>query len=125
MNERKKMKNEKEHNKEYNKELFIVEAVIGVAATILVIFVAAMSAILMGEQPLISAGLLTVSIVAFIIICLALTKMEQIVGYYECAECHFKNTPKYGTVLWSMHFGRTRYMPCAKCHKWSWQKKVL
>ncbi len=119
------MKNEKEHNKEHNKELFMVEAVIGVAATILVVFVVAVSALLMSERPVTGIGLLVVSIVAFIIICLALTKMEQIVGYYECAECHYKNVPKYRTVLWSMHFGRTRYMPCAKCHKWSWQKKVL
>ncbi|MBR2710085.1 hypothetical protein IKF02_00410 [Candidatus Saccharibacteria bacterium] len=115
------MKNEKEHNK----ELFIVEAVIGIAATILVIFVIAMAALLIEKQPWMSAGLIVVSVVAYIIICLGLTKMEQIVGYYECANCHYKNSPKYGTVLWSMHFGRTRYLPCSKCHKWSWQKKVL
>ncbi|MBR3236781.1 hypothetical protein IKF92_03870 [Candidatus Saccharibacteria bacterium] len=115
------MKNEKE----YNKELFIVEAVIGVAATILMLFVVFAAALLMNIQTTVSVALIVVSIVSYIIICLGLTKMEQIVGYYECTKCHNKQKPSYSSVLWSMHFGRTRYLNCSKCHKKTWQKKVI
>lgn len=52
-------------------------------------------------------------------------KVEQTAGYYECAECGHRYIPKYKSVFWAMHFGRTRYMRCPKCGKTSWNKKVL
>ncbi len=52
-------------------------------------------------------------------------KIEQIAGYYECAKCHHKHVPTYGSVLWAPHVNRTRYMKCPKCNERSWQKKVL
>ncbi len=52
-------------------------------------------------------------------------KIEQIAGYYECDKCHYKYIPTYNSVLFSMHYGRTRYMKCPKCKKRSWTKKVL
>ena len=52
-------------------------------------------------------------------------KIEQVAGYYQCAECGHKYVPKYSSVLWSMHMGRTRHMRCPKCNKKSWQKKVI
>lgn len=52
-------------------------------------------------------------------------KIEQVAGYYECAECGHKYVPTYKSVLFAMHMGRTRYMKCPKCGKWSWQKKVV
>lgn len=52
-------------------------------------------------------------------------KIEQIAGYYECDKCHYKYIPEYNNVLFSMHYGRTRYMKCPKCNKKSWNKKVL
>lgn len=52
-------------------------------------------------------------------------KIEQTAGYYECDKCHHKYVPTYGSVLWSMHFGRTRYMKCPKCGEKSWNKKVI
>lgn len=51
--------------------------------------------------------------------------IEQTAGYYECKKCHHKYVPTYNSVLWSMHFGRTRYMKCPKCEKRSWQKKRI
>lgn len=52
-------------------------------------------------------------------------KIEQTAGYYECDKCHYKYIPSYNSVLFSMHYGRTRYMKCPKCNKKSWNKKVL
>ncbi len=52
-------------------------------------------------------------------------KIEQTAGYYECDKCHYKYIPTYKSVLFSMHYGRTRYMKCPKCSKKSWNKKVL
>lgn len=52
-------------------------------------------------------------------------KIEQTAGYYECNKCHYKYIPLYNSVLFSMHYGRTRYMKCPKCNQKSWNKKVL
>ena len=51
--------------------------------------------------------------------------IEQTAGYYECRKCHHKYVPTYNSVLWAMHYGRTRYMKCPECNKKSWQKKVI
>ena len=52
-------------------------------------------------------------------------KIEQTAGYYECSKCHFKYVPKYQSVFWAQHMGRTRKMKCPNCGKKSWHKKVL
>lgn len=52
-------------------------------------------------------------------------KIEQTAGYYECGKCHYKYIPSYNSVLFSKHYGRTRYMKCPKCNEKSWNKKVL
>jgi NAD-dependent SIR2 family protein deacetylase len=52
-------------------------------------------------------------------------RIEQTAGYYECNKCHEKYVPKYHSVLFAMHFGRTRFMKCPKCNKYSFQKKVI
>lgn len=52
-------------------------------------------------------------------------KIETEVGKYECQKCGHRYVPKYLTVYFAMHFGRTRYMTCPKCQKKSWQKKIL
>ena len=51
--------------------------------------------------------------------------IEKDAGFYKCQHCHNKYIPTYKQVLFSMHYGRTRYMKCPKCHKKSWQKKVI
>ena len=51
--------------------------------------------------------------------------IEKDAGFYECEHCHQKHIPTFNQVLWSMHMGRTRYMKCSRCHKKSWQKKVI
>ena len=52
-------------------------------------------------------------------------KIEQVAGYYECAECGHKYVPTFKATTFAMHMGRTRYMRCPKCGQRSWQKKVL
>ncbi len=52
-------------------------------------------------------------------------RIEQVAGYYVCAKCKHRYVPSYSSVVWAMHMGRTRYMKCPECGKWSWQKKVL
>ena len=51
--------------------------------------------------------------------------IEQKTGYYECRECHDRHVPSYWQANLAPHIGRTRYMKCPACGKWSYQKKVL
>jgi transcriptional regulator with XRE-family HTH domain/DNA-directed RNA polymerase subunit RPC12/RpoP len=51
--------------------------------------------------------------------------IEQKAGYYECKKCGHRYVPKYATVFFAMHKGRTRYMKCPKCGERSWQKKKI
>ena len=43
----------------------------------------------------------------------------------ECKKCKHKYIPTYHSVFSAMHLGRTRYMKCPKCNRYSWNKKVL
>lgn len=54
-----------------------------------------------------------------------LLRVEQVAGCYECQSCHHRYVPKYISVFLAMHIGRTRFMKCPECGKWSWQKKVI
>ncbi|MBR2616577.1 MAG: helix-turn-helix transcriptional regulator [Clostridia bacterium] len=51
--------------------------------------------------------------------------IEQVAGYYECANCGHRHVPTYFQVLWAPHFGRTRWMRCPECKKMSYQKKRI
>lgn len=70
-----------------------------------------------------------VLIVSGFVICLVglgfAIRIEQTAGYYRCPHCGHRYVPTYQSVLWSMHFGRTRYMKCPNCQKHGWQKKVV
>ena len=57
--------------------------------------------------------------------CPFLLKIEQLAGYYECANCGHRYVPSYKSVFLSMHLGRTRYMKCPVCEKRSWHKKRI
>ena len=52
-------------------------------------------------------------------------RIEKIAGYYECSKCNYKYIPTYKSVLFSMHFNRTRKMKCPNCNKKTWHKKVI
>ena len=51
--------------------------------------------------------------------------IEKDVGFYVCPHCKHRHIPTYKQVLFSMHFGRTRYIRCPHCNKLGWQKKTL
>jgi transcriptional regulator with XRE-family HTH domain len=69
---------------------------------------------------LIAFALVMILAVAFIAV-----GIEQKAGYYECGNCRHRHVPTYWQTNLAMHIGRTRYMKCPECGKWSWQKKVL
>ena len=54
-----------------------------------------------------------------------LLRIEQVAGFYECKKCHHHYVPEYKSVFMAPHIGRTRYMKCPQCHKWTWHKKVI
>lgn len=51
--------------------------------------------------------------------------IEQKAGYYECQKCHDRHVPTYWQTNLAPHIGRTRYIKCPACGKWSYQRKVL
>lgn len=99
----------------------IVMGVVGVILCLTLIFVA--NFVQMSDW--LRLVIIGISTVFLFVIAFCLLKIEQVAGYYECEHCHHKYVPTYQSVLWSMHMGRTRYMKCPECHKWSWQKKVI
>ena len=54
-----------------------------------------------------------------------LLRIEQVAGFYECRHCRHQYVPEYKPVFIAPHIGRTRYMRCPECHKYSWQRKVV
>ena len=54
-----------------------------------------------------------------------LLRIEQVAGFYECRHCRHQYVPEYKPVVMAPHIGRTRYMRCPECRKYSWQRKVV
>ena len=109
---------------EKDKQLLTLEYALGFSASITfltLIFVA--SYIEMTE--LLKIILIILAFIIFMVGCFYSIKIEQIAGYYKCGNCDYKYIPKYKSVFFSPHMGRTRYMKCPKCNKKSWNKKVL
>ena len=117
----KDMKGDKKQNEKELLDLEIVVGLISFAMFFAVVLVAAFA----DMQDFVRILLIIMAVAFILAISFAMLKIEQIVGYYECEKCHHKYVPKYVSVLLAMHYGRTRYMTCPKCHKKSWQKKVL
>ena len=111
-----------------DKKLLNFEIVFGVIAMIfsfLIIFVAAYleDSNFLDEKYV--ALIVVPTFVYIVVMCVLLLRIEQIAGYYECSECNHRYVPKFSSVFLAMHFGRTRYMKCPKCGKWSWNKKTV
>ena len=70
-------------------------------------------------------GIIVFAVVMFFVIVFILVGIEQKAGYYECQECHDRHIPTYWQANLAPHMGRSRYMKCPACGKWSYQKKVL
>ena len=68
---------------------------------------------------------IVVAAVLFAITVCNAIKIEQIAGFYECANCHHKYVPTYFDVFKAIHMGRIRRLRCPKCNEKTWNKKVL
>ena len=107
-----------------DKNMLSLEIVIGVLSMIVLLSLTFVALFIEMEEWT-QILLIVFGVVVFMIGVLFALKIEQIAGYFECAECHYKYMPEYSKVFWAMHIGRTRYMKCPKCNKRSWQKKVI
>ena len=107
-----------------DKRLLFVETIIGsiiIVAFLLMIFLSIFAI----ENIVWKTITIIVGIVIFIIRIGCSLLIEQKAGYYQCDNCKYKYIPTYKQVLFAMHSGRTRYMKCPKCHKKTWNKKVI
>ncbi|MBQ8131458.1 MAG: helix-turn-helix transcriptional regulator [Bacilli bacterium] len=109
---------------ETDKRLLHMEWVIGYTASV-AFFACIFAASYLEMESWIRVALIVFGSIVFLYGMFHGLKIEQTAGYYECKDCHHKYVPDYFSVFWAMHVGRTRYMKCPKCHKWSWQKKVI
>lgn len=109
---------------EKDKQLLALEYVIGFTASItfmILIFIASF----VGMETWLRIVLIIAGSIIFIFGVVNAVKIEQVAGYYECSNCHYKYVPTYQNVLWSQHMGRTRKMKCPNCGKKTWNKKVI
>lgn len=107
-----------------DKRLLTLEIVVGVLLSI-IMFSLIIVASFVQMADWMRIALILIGFAPFVIAVPFMIKIEQTAGYYKCAKCGHKYVPTFGSVLWAMHFGRTRYMKCPECGKKSWQKKVL
>lgn len=107
-----------------NKKFFLYENVIGYLSSI-TFFILIFTASFTNELPtIIKASMI---IFGFIILFVGVSfclKIETETGKYACRRCGYRYIPKYSSVYFAPHFGRTRYMTCPKCHQKSWQRKI-
>lgn len=107
-----------------DKELLDLEIFIGAIVSIMM-FLCIMIASFVEMDDWIKIVLIVAGIIPFAIGIGYAIRIEQIAGYYECSNCHYKYIPTYKSVLFSMHVNRIRKMKCPNCNKKSWQKKVV
>ena len=107
-----------------DKRLLSLEIVLGIL-TVVVFFALTMIASLVEMEEWLRAVLILIGFLPLLIATPFMLKIEQVAGYYECAKCKERYVPEYKSVFMAMHTGRTRYMRCPKCGKYSWQKKRI
>ncbi len=107
-----------------DRHLLLLEIVVGVMCiAVMLALVAVASFVPMAEW--LRMVLILIGFAPVLIATPFMLKIEQTAGYYVCDKCGHRYVPKYSSVLWAMHMGRTRHMRCPKCGQKSWQKKVL
>lgn len=109
---------------ESDKRLLRMEIVLGFISVLPLIASVVLVNIISMEEWL-SAVIVLISLIPLLIATPFAIKIEQKAGYYVCKKCAHRYVPTYGSVFAAMHMGRTRYMKCPNCHKYSWNKKVL
>ena len=109
---------------EKNRQLLKTEIWIGGPATIAGLVMCAVAAYV--EMSVwIKAVLIAFALAMILVVAFIAVGIEQKAGYYECRKCHDRHMPTYWQTNLAMHIGRTRYMKCPECGRYSWQKKVL
>ncbi len=109
---------------ETDRRLLVIEIVLGIVCLIPLLGAIIIASVMPMEEWLQAVIVLT-GLVPLLVATPFALKIEQRAGYYMCKHCSHKYVPSYGSVFMAMHAGRTRYMRCPKCHKRSWQKKVI
>ena len=109
---------------EKNRQLLKLEVLISVPAIIAGLILAAVAAFLEMSTGL-RIGLMVFAVAMIITVAFIAIGIEQKAGYYECQKCFDRHIPTYWQTNLAPHIGRTRYMKCPACGKWSYQKKVL
>lgn len=115
----------REREEQSARNLLSLEIVIGIIsiATFAILLALGLGAI---DIPMwLKALLIAFGTVQFLIAMFFGLKIETEAGYYECPHCHERYVPKFMSVFFAPHFGRTRRMTCPHCHEKGWQKKVL
>ncbi len=106
-----------------NKKFFLYENVIGWMSSIVFMILIFTASFADGIPDWARIVLILFGLVLFFIGVSFCIKIETEAGKYECQKCGHQYVPKYSSVYFAMHLGRTRYMTCPKCGKKSWQKK--
>ena len=109
---------------ESDKRLLRIEIVMGICC-ILPLIASIIIALTVPMEEWLSAIIILASLIPLLVATPFALKIEQKAGYYECRKCGHRHIPRYSSVFWAMHMGRTRYMRCPKCDKWSWNKKKI
>ena len=107
-----------------NKKMMMYEMVIGSISTVSFVILI-MAAALINMEIYFRVALFVIAFVILILGVVFALKIEAEAGYYECKHCHHRYVPKFSSVFFAMHYGTTRYLKCPKCHKKTWNKKVM
>lgn len=113
-----------EKEEKSNKRMLMYENVIGIMSTIS-FFVLIMAAALINMELYFRIILFVTAFVIFITGITFALMIETEAGYYECGHCRHRYVPEFKSVFFAMHWGKTRYLKCPKCHKRTWNKKVI
>lgn len=106
-----------------NKKFFLYENVIGWMSSIAFMILVFTASFAEGIPDWARIVLIILGLVLFFIGVSFCIKIETEAGKYECQKCGHQYVPKFSSVYFAMHLGRTRYMTCPKCGRKSWQKK--
>lgn len=113
-----------EKEEKSNKRMLMYENVIGIMSTIS-FFAFIMAAALINMELYFRIILFVTALVIFITGVAIALMIETEAGYYECGHCKHRYVPEFKSVFFAMHWGKTRYLKCPKCHKRTWNKKVI
>ena len=114
----------KDEQAKINKHLLNMEYFI-IFSSIIVLLTCAILASYLDIQNYLRIIIIAIGFINVVVMFIVSVIIETKVGFYQCGKCGHKYIPTYSQSINSMHMGRTRYMKCPKCHKRSWNKKVI